>query len=69
MPVAQIGFLYQTRNLKGSVLSEKKKKKKKKKRRFLVKNRVLNQNSQISEIFPKCILDIKVPAFRLAKQF
>ena len=60
MPIAQIGFLYQTRSLKGNVLSEK---------NFLVKNRVFNQKSQISEIFPICILDIKVPAFRLSKQF
>ena len=60
MPVAQIGFLYQTRSLKGNVLSEKS---------FLVKNRVFNQKSQISEIFRMCILDIKVLAFRLSKQF
>ena len=60
MPVAQIGFLYQTRNLKDNVLSEKKN---------LVKNHVFNQKSQISENFPICILDIKVPAFRLSKQF
>ena len=60
MPVAQIGFLYQTRSLKGNVLSEN---------IFFVKNRVFNQKSQISENFPICILDIKVPAFRLSKQF
>ena len=44
MSVAQIGFLFQTRSLKGQHFKEKK---------CWVKNRVFNQESQISEIFPK----------------
>ena len=50
MPEAQIGFLFQTRSLKGNVVSEK---------NVSVKNRVFNQKSQISEIFPRCILDVE----------
>ena len=50
MSVAEIGFLFYSRSLKGNVLSEKK---------FFGKKSFFNRKSQISEIFQKCISIIK----------
>ena len=48
------GFQFHTHSAKGNILNEKK---------TNVKKCVFYQKSQISEISPKCVLDIKVSPF------
>ena len=57
MPVAQIGFLFHTRSLKGNVVKKQQQK----------TNMFFNQKSQIFEIFQKCILDTDVSTFQIIK--